>query len=482
MQNLEPAVPTANSLSIAQVSAADFGGGAERVAFDLHRWLYARGVDSWLLVGFRHLSEPNTIQIPNDKVRSLWARTFGAMVPPLPIPPASLSPERRVQRQVLKAIGEPYRALRLARGFDDVHFPATARLLELLPTEPHVVNIHNMHGGYFDLRQLPSVARRVPTVITLHDVWLSTGHCAYPIECERWLNGCGECPHLEYPPAARRDQTAANWALKKRVFRECEGLIDYVAPSRWAALRIERSIAAPSIRSMHVIPNGVNTAVFEPAASRDALRAELGIGPNARVVAYLASSPSNPYKDVVTAHTALDILGSSWHAHAIGTGPAGETRELVYLAIGDTTPREHHGARSIGIPYSTNPADTASALQAADLFVHAARAEVCPLMLIEAQACGVPVVATNVGGVADVVESGRTGMLSEVGEAVGLAAHLDALLRDDDVRHVMSLAARENAVTLFSIERMLDSYLALYEEIARETGKVRVPRKMIPSA
>lgn len=473
------------SFSIAQVSAADVGGGAERVALDLHRWLYARGFDSWLLVGFKHLSDPNIIKIPNDQMRSTWARFFGAMAPPVPIPPARLSAGQVLQRQILKAIGEPVRAYRLSEGYDDVHFPASARLLDLVPRRPQVLHFHNLHGGYFDIRALPGLARQVPTMVTLHDAWLTTGHCAYPISCERWHEGCGECPHLDYPPAARKDRTRENWATKRAVFREAEGLIDYVAPSRWVAMQVERSMAAPSIRSMRIIPNGVNTSVFKPAAdraARAALREELGLTENSRVVAYLAASPANPYKDVKTAQTALSALAASWHAHTIGLSQVTETRELVFLAIGDESPAEYHGARSIGVPFSTNPADTARALQAADAFLHAARAEVCPLMLIEAQACGVPVVATAVGGVGDVVVGGETGMLTDAGDAVGLAAMLDTLLRDDGERAVMASASAARAAQLFSTERMLDNYQAVYEELARETATPRIPYKLIPGA
>ena len=66
-------------------------------------------------------------------------------------------------------------------------FPASHRVLELPPRPPDVLHLHNLHGGYFDLRVLPELSARQPTVVTMHDEWLYTGHCAYTLDSERWL-------------------------------------------------------------------------------------------------------------------------------------------------------------------------------------------------------------------------------------------------------------------------------------------------------
>ena len=61
--------------------------------------------------------------------------------------------------------------------------------------------------------------KNIPTVITMHDFWLMTGHCAYINEsCNRWKAGCGNCPRLDQYPAARTDFSAKNWQIKARIF------------------------------------------------------------------------------------------------------------------------------------------------------------------------------------------------------------------------------------------------------------------------
>ncbi len=59
--------------------------------------------------------------------------------------------------------------------------------------EADVVHYHILHDGYFSLDALPMLSRLKPTVWTLHDQWPLTGHCIYPLGCERWRSGCGAC-------------------------------------------------------------------------------------------------------------------------------------------------------------------------------------------------------------------------------------------------------------------------------------------------
>ncbi len=75
----------------------------------------------------------------------------------------------------------------------------------VLDTPAQIVQCHNLHGGYFDLRALQWLSARVPTLLTLHDMWTLTGHCAHALGCDRWRTGCGRCPDLKLDPAIRAD-------------------------------------------------------------------------------------------------------------------------------------------------------------------------------------------------------------------------------------------------------------------------------------
>jgi glycosyltransferase involved in cell wall biosynthesis len=88
-----------------------------------------------------------------------------------------------------------------------------------------------------------------------------------------------------------------------------------------------------------------------------------------------------------------------------------------------------------------------------------------PVSLMEAAACGVPVVATAVGGVPELVQDGVTGLLVPVGDACVLATALKRLLIDGQLRLHMSTAARQRAELNFSIARQVDQLLALWSEV-----------------
>jgi glycosyltransferase involved in cell wall biosynthesis len=104
-------------------------------------------------------------------------------------------------------------------------------------------------------------------------------------------------------------------------------------------------------------------------------------------------------------------------------------------------------------------------LARADAFVHASRWEGFGLVLLEAMLAGLPVAATRVSAVPEVVADGETGLLVEPGDAPGLAAALDRLLGDEALRRQLGAAGLERAHRRFSVARMADRTLALYESV-----------------
>jgi glycosyltransferase involved in cell wall biosynthesis len=109
------------------------------------------------------------------------------------------------------------------------------------------------------------------------------------------------------------------------------------------------------------------------------------------------------------------------------------------------------------------PATVAALLAGADLFVWPAVAEVIGLALLEAQACGVPVVAGRRPGVATIVDDGRSGRLTPPGDTAAFAAAVGALLDDPAGRAAMGRQARAHARArhdLVSAARALDAVLA----------------------
>ena len=354
-------------------------------------------------------------------------------------------------------------------GIEDFAFPGTADLLALTPSRPDILHCHNLHGGYFDLRELPRLAGRIPTILNLRDAWLLSGHCAFSLECDRWKFGCGKCPDLTLYPAVRRDATAHNWKRKRDVFKQSRV---YVAtPSQWLMDRVQASHLAPAIIESRVIPNGVDNTIFLPG-EKAAARAELGIAPGARVLMFAANGiRTNVWKDYTALREALRVIGSA--------GDAGNT---ILLAVGETAPPERVGAAEIRfVPFQSDSASLVRHYRAADIYVHAARVESFGNTLLEARACGLPTVATAVGGIPEHTKAlgcayaatgvrvfsrrEATGLLSAPGDGHALARAVMFLFGDPELTRDLGANAIRDVGARFQVSLQAKRFLAWYREI-----------------
>ena len=102
--------------------------------------------------------------------------------------------------------------------------------------------------------------------------------------------------------------------------------------------------------------------------------------------------------------------------------------------------------------------------QRASVGVLTSHSEGMPVCLMEAAACGVPVVATNVGGVSELVQHGTTGVVVPAGDPLALAAALELLLTNGRLANRMRLAARTRAESCFSVARQVDSLLSVWSQ------------------
>jgi glycosyltransferase involved in cell wall biosynthesis len=450
-------------LSILQVNTFDIGGGSARVAWDLFAAYRARGHASWLAVGRKRSNDPHVFLLHDAQSRGLWFRAWLAV---------ELRLERRQVGQrgyrQLGALGylahllaEPTRLLDYSRGLEDLHHSATRRLLSLPAQRPSIIHGHNLHGGYFDLRALEWLSREAPVLLTLHDAWLLSGHCAHSFGCERWRTGCGQCPDLTIYPAIRRDATAHNWQRKHSIFANSQLAI--ATPSQWLMRKVEQSMLAPLVADARVVPNGVDLSAFHPG-DMHAARRVLGIPENAFVLLFAAESiRNNRWKDYRTLRDAVAVVAERL-----------DPRHVVFIALGANEAAESIGrAEGRFVAYQHETRLVALYYQAADVYVHAAREDTFPNSVLEAMACGTPVVATAVGGIPEQVDDGRTGFLVGAGAVAELAARLTHVLSDADLRGRLGREALESAQKRFDLQQQVDTYLGWYAELCQRRQRTR---------
>jgi glycosyltransferase involved in cell wall biosynthesis len=206
-----------------------------------------------------------------------------------------------------------------------------------------------------------------------------------------------------------------------------------------------------------VVYNGVANATFLTTTDRIALRYELGCDENACLILHVARL--DPVKDHATALRAFaSLLNVFPNARLIlaGDGPrrADIEKQVVELQL-------QHAVRLLGTRH-----DVPRLWAAADIALLTSTSEGIPLTLLEAMAAGLPVVATCVGGVPEIVDDGRTGLLAPVGDDAALALHLRRLADDVDLRRSMGRAGMLRVQEQFSEERMMQEYDDMYCEMA----------------
>ena len=220
---------------------------------------------------------------------------------------------------------------------------------------------------------------------------------------------------------------------------------------------LELRIGQPS--QYRVIPLGLDLDSFlEVTQPSGQVRDRLGLGPDTPLVG--AVGRLVPIKDHLTLLAAIKALPGV-HLAVIGDGELRAPLEAASRDMG-LADRVHFTGWWM---------DMATAVSDLDVVALTSRNEGTPVALIEAAAAGIPVVATDVGGVRAVVEHNVTGLLAPPGDAPAVAAHIAVLLLDPSARLRMGQSGRERVRDRFGQGRLLDDVRALYAELV--PGKER---------
>lgn len=409
-------------LKIAIIHAADRGGGAEACVLSLHRTLIAAGHDSRLYVGYRHLDEPGVFEIPGYR----------------PIP-GVLRLTRKLERLT---------------GLQNLYAPGLRRLLNGLDLDCDIVHLHTLwgSGNYADLACIRIAAKRFPTILTLHDEWMLTGHCACSLGCERWKTGCGRCPDLSIPPSVQRDATRLNFIRKKNVIQQ--STIHVTAVSNATSAQIKQS---PIFRGkpISVIYNGIDVKKFCPGDRRQARR-ELGL-PEDGVMVLLAGQTIEGINQGI-AQQAAAALNRMQDPH------------ITALLVGRSAPKV---AATLSVPFRVLPfQDTAEGMarcyRAADLTLVSSEVETFGRIAAESQACGTPVITSDAGGLPEVVGHGVGGLVVPNRSVEGFEAALNQLLPNRDHRTRLAQGGLAWVRERFADDHITQNYLDLYQQLRRK--------------
>lgn len=341
----------------------------------------------------------------------------------------------------------------------DAHFQAV-----LDEFRPDILHCHNLIGLS---AKLPMIAAQqgIPVVCTLHDLWgfclrntaiRSNGRqCDDITQCQVCLPRIHDGRDLHIPMRYRKD-----------FIRLALDHVDmFVAPSRYIAGRYAQA-GLPADR-ITVLPNGVDVARFHPAA------AAAGQGRNDVTITY--AGYLGTHKGVGTLVEAVSLLlrrpastGQAIVLQLVGEGPEREAYLMQAEALGI--------AGNVRFAGKVQPAEMRGIYAGSDIVVlPSIWGENQPVCLMEAMACGLPVVGSREGGIPELIADGQNGLLFAAGNAQELAAALARLVDDPALRTAMGQAGRarvEDMAHTTQARRLLDLYTSLQP-------RAGAPRKVI---
>lgn len=410
-------------MNVAHLCTLDHGG-AGIAALRLHQSLLEAGVDSTMLVLARQSRTPGVVEVPTR-------RSPGG-------PAAWAAQWRRWETLMRRHPGRPEGSELFSTVDSDALLaghPALARA--------DIVNLHWV-AGLLDMNAAAAILAGKTIVWTLHDQNPFTGGCHYAGDCRRFEAACGRCPELGSPD--EDDLSAGQWRKKRLAYKDLD--ITVASPSRWLAGEARRSVLLGAFPA-EVIPYGV-PRVFSPSAAAAVTRESLGLGASDFLVLFGAHSHTRRKG----AHHVAALL------RALPARLSG--RRVIALSFGGRGGQPESTVPFADLGPIDDPARLAAVYAMADAYVLPTLMDNLPNTVLEALACGTPVVAFEAGGVPDCVRHGENGWLTPVGSVTGLLEGLAHAARGDgDPRSAIAA----DAARRFAPERQAGDYIRLYERL-----------------
>lgn len=404
-------------MNVLQINTLDKKGGAAKVAYSLKQELEKRGHTTSMFVG-RKYSDDKNIKILNNT--------------------SSLS--NKIRKKL---------AFYLANDIDLFSFSSD----KILKTEEFknadIIHCHNLHTNYFNLNILEKISAVKPVVWTFHDMWPITAHCAHAFDGKLKNSGFFTCPSLDIPPAIAWHNE--KYLENKKAKNYANSNFHIVTPSKWLADKVRQSILKN--KSLSVIYNGVDISIFNPLLRSDLnkLRSDLGLPLNRTIILIVAKGgTSNPWKGGNYAKEAIKAFISDSRA--------------FFVDLGSNISQNLDSVKTVG--FIGNQQILAKYYSAADMLLYPSIADTCPLVVLEAMACGLPVVSFNTGGIPELIEHKTNGYIAKYKDAYDLKSGVEYLLNlPIQETEKMKRYSIHKISSCFTVEKMVDQYIELYKKI-----------------
>jgi glycosyltransferase involved in cell wall biosynthesis len=420
-------------MKVALINTSDSGGGAAEACMRLLKALQLQQVDVTMVVQHKNRNEPAVYSVEKNKLDKLHSN-FDFFYERLPFI-AFKAKDRSVRF-----------AFSTANAGTDISNEPAIR-------DADILHIHWTNSGFLSIADLEKLIKlNKPIVWTLHDMWMFTGGCHYVGDCNHFEYECGNCYFLRNP--GPNDISHTGWLRKTKMLGDTKN-ISFVTCSKWLG-GVAKTSSLLKNASIQAIPNPIDTELFSPRKMEEA-RKKWGIDAGKKIILFGAANIADRRKGLAYLIEALAYLKNY---------PGTENVEMVIFGKNKrfdtaTLPFPVHQLNII-----TSASDLAEIYSMADVFLLPSIEDNLPNTIMEAMACGTPVVAFDTGGIPDMIDHELNGYLAAFKSSADLAAGINYVLSASDPAK-LSDAAREKVISNFTNEKVAGRYISLYQSILK---------------
>jgi glycosyltransferase involved in cell wall biosynthesis len=417
-------------MKILHISTSD-GGGAGKAALRLHEGLLQGGVDSKMLVESSQAGGPGVFHY--RKPRSLLQRI-----------------QKRYRIHKINSDLQRYRSIRpdIRTAFSDDRGTLDVQDHPMVH-EADIIHLHWVAYFVDAPNFFPSIKDK-PVVWTLHDMNPFTGGCHYVSDCDRYESRCGACPQL----GSNRDPDLASkiWARKKTTYAAQN--FHFVSPSQWLANCARRSMLLGRM-PVSIIPYGLPSDIFRKYDQRFC-RELLGLPQQKTIILFGANNVMDKRKGAQYLKEALQLVA-----------PRMKNSEVILAIFGNKFDSTHQtfGIFTHALGNIRDERLLAACYNAADVFVIPSLEDNLPNTVLEAMACGTPVIGFETGGIPEMVSHRQTGLLVKPKDVQVLGEQLLWMVEHSAERVRMGVNARKVVCEEYTSAIQASRYLSLYASL-----------------
>ncbi|MES2274559.1 MAG: glycosyltransferase [Bacteroidota bacterium] len=417
-------------MKVTLINTSDAGGGAPAACMRLLKALQLKQVDANFVVQDK--------QTGDEHVHSVAKGLFGRL------------------RAMYHFLAERIPFIIFNADTKAVRFAfSTAQTGTDISQEAHIQNadllhLHWTNRGFLSTNNLIKLTRLgKPVVWTLHDMWAFTGGCHYAGDCNHFTHQCGYCWMLIDPDA--RDISNKGWQRKMHLFADPDSIV-FVTCSHWLADMARQSSLLKGYR-IETIPNPIDTVIFSPK-DNVAGRSKWGIAADKKIILFGAANVMDRRKGIVYLVDALQELRKNY----------GDEVEIIVFGKNKTFDMTMLPFKVYEMGLVSSQQNMAELYSLADVYVTPAIEDNLPNTVMEALACGTPVVAFNTGGIPDMIDHLQNGYLAEYKSPVDFAAGISFVL-NSNAPAALANNARNKVLQNFTNEIVAEKYIDLYRSL-----------------